>query len=326
MYQVNAYSGRKTPTSQSSPPPFPGQRSIRQFAPQAPASSCAASASIVTPHVRQRNEWINAPHECADFHVPSTFIVPPNGPLRMVRYIADVFDRRFLSCVTEHKYYGDFGALHPHHQHQQQQQVPVLQTNLSSSSGFSGGKSGIAPSSVGAVVSDDLLTLFEDTMSELEVRAFYNPEASLDRVSSRVAPPPGCDAALYEHIRQYWLRKRATLEGRIALIPELRTAPSEGGEGSSSEVLGDCPLPFKSREWDVPVLRRLRGTGKAGGRRSSAKREDFQGFSKLVRSSQSMCYALLERERLRLLHSQMTVYELATLVKLSTDLSVAKSE
>ncbi|CCW62674.1 unnamed protein product [Phytomonas sp. EM1] len=277
--------------------------------PQTPGgSSSTATASIARPGVRHRAEWNAGLEDVEVFRLPADSFLSStyraNAVQKVpVRYIADQFDRRWLA----HRF------------------MEGCQEGCTSKDGVVRGKTGQL-GSASRVDLDLTISLFEDIITAFELAAFYNPEISLERlVSLNGLYLEGVDAssAVITEVHEYWLRKREALGGNIACIPALQMSVCDENESAicRADVLGDCPLPFKARDWVVPcITRKTRPTkrrkrkvpsasSKRGGRKNS--------IVDLVSVANSLSMQILHRERLRHKHAMISIYEMAAMRNLS---------
>lgn len=182
------------------------------------------------------------------------------------------------------------------------------------------------------ILSNLSTSVLEDTFTALELAAHVHPELPLERLLLYARPFLGekdVGEEVLEELNAYWLLRRSGTGGLLPGIPDLRVTIREDNELvlCHPAVLRDCPLPFKQRDWYVPVVERRRPT--PIGDASSAKRpraeaspggSSFRSLVALLQACEtyagkavSLSRAMLRREETRQVHTQMTVYELASL-------------
>lgn len=272
--------------------------------PLSASGTLAAAPSIVRPQIRQRDEWVASLAEVDAFTLDSSGICGSSFERRdavPVRYIADKFDRAWLSRRPVLAVRRDDGV-------------------VSMVRGKTGGVGGYLP-----VLSNLSTSVLEDTFTALELAAHAHPEVPLERLMLYARPFVGEAATgeeVLEELHAYWLLRRNATGGLLSAIPELRVAVREDNELAlcHSAVLRDCPLPFKQRDWYVPVVERRRPAIKRARAevpqacavahvQPSAMAACEAGAEKALRLSEAM----LRREETRLTHTQLTLYELACL-------------
>lgn len=260
-------------------------------------SSSTGPAAIVLPAVRKRSEWTESLESVEPFTLSPHLIRDSHDASRMtaVRYIADVYDRAWLARRAES------GGL--------------------SSVALGAGKTG---SKGGPVYTEcDLAEpVFEDAMTALELAAFYNPEIPLERVSSAASAhlvhSPSVTDAVLEEVHQYWIRKRAALGGHIPCIPSLKVPVRDDNQTAlcHADILGDCPLPFRERDWCVSTYRRKDAHAPLPRKRSRGDDVSSPRLSNSRSIAQAACALsreMLHAEKLRLEHTHLALYELALL-------------
>lgn len=281
-------------------------------------SSSTATASIIRPDVRHRSEWATALDDVELFGLPGDRFLcsREEGAATAVRYIADDYDRLWLA-----------------------QRLDQYGSDLGDGLGR-GGKTGMLgsppptttarhPRSGAPLVSSEIgISLLEDIITAFELAAYYNPEIPLERlngVDGLYLENVAASAAAIADVRQYWLWKRESLGGHISCIPALMVHVREDNQRElcHPEILGDCPLPFKSRDWMVPAIHRKRRRRDSHERADSAdlghtvsapQREGpCQEYLRLARLAVELSAAVLNRERLRRDHTRLSLYELACL-------------
>ncbi|KAK7199608.1 hypothetical protein NESM_000005900 [Novymonas esmeraldas] len=277
--------------------PFSSASAASTPSPAVPSSplngttTITALPSIVRPQIRLREEWDPS---LADV---DAFVLDPvclhtssferHDPIA-VRYIADRLDRAWLSRRPVLAIRRDDGA------------VAVVR-----------GKTGGVGSSM-PVKSNLSTCALEDTFTALELAAHTHSEVPLERLLLYARPFLGSTdigGEVLEELHAYWLLRRNSTGGLLPIIPDLRVAIREDNELAlcHSAVLRDCPLPFKQRDWYVPVVERRRPTRAAG---VAAQLLECGAYAE---KALHLSHAMLRREDARLVHTQLTLYELASL-------------
>ncbi|AIO00896.1 hypothetical protein LPMP_320070 [Leishmania panamensis] len=274
-------------------------------------SSTIAAPSIVRPRIRHRDEWGPSLVDVG------TFVLGPNSlhtssfdrrdPVS-VRYIADKFDRAWLSRRPVLAIRRDDGV------------VSLVR-----------GKTGGAGSSM-PMLTNLSASVLEDTFTALELAAHGHPEVPLERLLLYARPFLGehnaCEEVL-EELHTYWLLRRSGTGGLLPGIPNLRVTVREDNELAlcHPSVLQDCPLPFKQRDWYVPVVERRRPSpvdeapslkcprteASPGDARVSSLLAQLQACEMYTEKAVRLSQAMLRREETRQEHMQLTLYELASL-------------
>lgn len=296
--------------SSSSPLPLGSLASI-SYTPG--GSSSTATASIVRPEVRHRPEWASALDDVDPFGLPGEHFLdsPAEGATVPVRYIADDCDRQWLAHRMD-----EYGA------------------SLGGALGR-GGKTGMlgsvdahaesaAAPRCGVQSGQDLgVSLLEDIVTAVELAAYANAEIPLERlnsVDSLYLDSVDASPSIINDVRHYWLRKREALGGHIPCIPALKLTVREDNQHAlcHPEILGDCPLPFKWRDWTVSLVNRKRRRGDASddSRECSpdaTAKDSAECNLRFADVCLAMSTATLRRERLRAQHTQLALYELSCL-------------
>ncbi|KAG5495297.1 hypothetical protein GH5_02952 [Leishmania sp. Ghana 2012 LV757] len=275
------------------------------------ASSPIATPSIVRPRIRQREEWESSLADVDTFVLGTNCLYTSSFDRRdpvPVRYIADKFDHAWLSRRPVLAIRRDDGV------------VSVVR-------GKTGGAGSYTP-----VTSNLSTTVLEDTFTALELAAHGHPEIPLERLLLYARPflcEKDVGEEVLEELHAYWLLRRSGMGGLLPGIPDLRVTIREDNELALCHpaVLRDCPLPFKQRDWYVPVVERRRPTSADGA--SSLKRPRSEASSEGARANSlvtqlhaceayaekavRLSRAMLRREETRQAHMQLTLYELASL-------------
>lgn len=273
-------------------------------------STAIAAASIVRPQIRQREEWSTSLADVAAFDLSPRGLCDSTVDRTeavAVRYIADRHDRAWLSRRPVLTLRGEDGV------------VSVVR-------GKTGGMGSHVP-----VESHLSTSALEDVFTALELAAHYHPEVPLERLlpyaKSQLEDCTVSDEAV-EELHAYWLLRRNGTGGLLSTIPNLRTNVREDNEMALCHpaVLRDCPLPFKQRDWYVPVVERRRPatlphTSGEKRRRSPTPAEAVDTYAQeqlntcaeYVEKASRLTCALLRREETRLAHTNLTLYELAYL-------------
>lgn len=233
------------------------------------------AASILTPQIRHRAEWARDLEFISRFDLPQ-HLHPPRTTEKTVHYVADSFDKKWLAKGKE---------------------------------ALSAYGNGVTTTS-----EEDLLTL-ERLFTILEVHAYCNPTLTSCEVVDT------CDAGESTQfsidIQKYWVRKRIALGGGIPCIPVLSLCIKDDNEAKvcSSDILGDCPLPFKQRDYASAIVCRSRTNA------SNCKRSRSLSPCKkhrLALSALLLSTHVHQREELELQHSYASLFELAYLRKASS--------
>lgn len=276
------------------------------------SSTLNPSTSIVRPQIRLREEWERALADVDAFSI-SPQAVHSSSVERtdavLVRYIADCHDRAWLSRRPVLALRGEDGG------------VSVLR-------GKTGGMSSRVP-----VQSHLSTSALEDVFTALELAAYNQPEVPLERLlpyaKQQLAEGALSDEALDE-LHAYWLLRRNGTGGLLSTIPNLRATVREDNEIAQCHpaVLRDCPLPFKQRDWYVPVIERRRPASCAHRSNTSKNSrsplpeegpantfplEQLKMCADYVEKASRLSWAMLQREETRLDHTHLTLYELACL-------------
>ncbi|EKF31334.1 hypothetical protein MOQ_004836 [Trypanosoma cruzi marinkellei] len=304
-------------------------------------TNSTAPASIALPKVRVRQEWESALANVDPFLFSGQQLHGSQLSTRRrvtVRYVADQYDRQWIaqretpsnSATTKGKTGSiDFSPTHS---------ISVLSPSSPSS----------LRHKIPLSLLEDLITAFEvGSYGNPEIPVQRQPVSSFNSVLAT-----GADASVVEEVRQYWLGKRQALGGNIPCIPSLHIHVQEDNQASlcHNEILQLCPLPFNHRDWSIAVLQRripnaseaklaetdmdvvkTEETGSVGRKRRrcetdkvlsdelfSAKMMDEETAAKkerhaLVSSALKVARAVLEREEKKLVHTHLTLYELALL-------------
>jgi hypothetical protein len=270
-----------------------------------PSADIAAS-SIVRPQIRPREEWETSLAHVEAYELSSHYLHTSSVDRTeavAVRYIADRYDRAWLSRWPVLALRGEDGV------------VSVLR-------GKTGGVGSHVP-----VDSKLSVSALEDVFTALELAAYHHPEVPLERLL------PYAKAQLEEctlrgeavdELHSYWLLRRHGTGGLLPTIPNLRSPIREDNEMALCHpaVLRDCPLPFKQRDWYVPVVQRCRPAALPGGTAAKRPRDETMSDSILeqlntcsdyVTKALRLSRAMLQREEYRLAHTHLTMYELAYL-------------
>nr|VDZ47378.1 hypothetical_protein_conserved [Leishmania donovani] len=274
-------------------------------------SSTIAAPSIVRPQIRQRDQWESSLVDVDAFVLGPDSLYTSSFDRRepvSVRYIADKLDRAWLSRRPVLAIRGDDGA-------------------VSAVRGKTGGAGSHMP-----ILSKLSTSVLEDTFTALELAAHGHPEVPLERLLLYARPFLGekdVGEEVLEELNSYWLLRRSGTGGLLPGIPDLRVTVREDNELALCHptVLRDCPLPFKQRDWYVPVVerrrptpvgdapsaKRARGEASPGGSSSRSLVAQLQACEAYAVKAVSLSRAMLRREETRQVHTQMTVYELASL-------------
>lgn len=300
--------------SHSSPSASQPSGSRVPFAPGSPigqapgGSSSTATASIVRPAVRHRPEWAASLEDVEPYGLPTSFVCsyPQPGGEVPVRYIADHYDRSWLvrrmgGCLAQ-----------------------------SANTNYARGKTGQMGCSLDAG-SDLGISLLEDIITAFELAAYFSSEVPLERlngIDGVYLEGVSASTSVVNEVRQYWLRKREAVGGHIPWITALRLTVREDNQSAlcHPDVLGDCPLPFKRRDWLVPTIAREEPSPKLPDvTRTKLKRNREGSLSSprvpeqfaYVRTARLLSEEILRREQLRHQHVLASLYELAALRRLS---------
>ncbi|KAG5470399.1 hypothetical protein LSCM1_01643 [Leishmania martiniquensis] len=307
----------KFPTSPLRPrSPFSNPSAAQAISPSVPcsplnASNPAAAPSIVRPRIRQRDEWESSLIGVDTFVLGSQSLYTSSFDRRdpvAIRYIADKFDHAWLSRRPVLAIRRDDGV------------VSVVR-------GKTGGAGSYMP-----VMSNLSTTVLEDTFTALELAAHRHPEVPLERLLLYARPflcEKDVGEEVLEELHAYWLLRRSGMGGLIPGIPDLRVTIREDNELALCHpaVLRDCPLPFKQRDWYVPVVERRRPadvgdepplklprtSASVGGASASSLAAQLQSCEAYAEKAVRLCRATLRREEVREAHMQLTLYELASL-------------
>lgn len=264
-------------SSQSSSRPYTAPHTLG-------GSSNVGAAAILTPEIRKRPEWFSSLDSVKSYSLPrylyaSTF---SSSRHKQVRYVSDGYDRKWLS-----------------------KRAAYLNRNKSAGTGSS---STISVSTEGIITEDDVC-IFEDVMTLLEMEAIHHPETSFNQLHAKMASK-GVDPVLMVDIYRYWRKKRYALGGNVSCIPSLWRNEDQQTLLCRSEILGDCPIPFKCRDWLCAVIFRKPSTVSA--RKRTHTQCDFES------SARRMCVAALNlstqiflREQLQWEHTCSAIYELS---------------
>ncbi|KPA84481.1 hypothetical protein ABB37_01036 [Leptomonas pyrrhocoris] len=280
-----------------------------------PPTSTAAS-SIVRPQIRLRAEWETSLGDVDAFQLSPNSLHTSSFDRRdtvRVRYIADRYDRAWLSRRPVLSLRGEDGG------------VSVLR-------GKTGGVGSYVP-----VESHLSMSVLEDVFTALELAAYYHPEVPLERLlpyAKSQLDEGTLSAEVLDELHAYWLLRRNGAGGLLSTVPNLRATIREDNEMALCHpaVLRDCPLPFKHRDWYVPIVERRRpdtfsrSAAEKRPRSHSPAKEARVGFPfeqlgaciAYVEKAQRLSRAMLEREETRLAHTHLTLYELAYLRSLAS--------
>ncbi|KAF8292525.1 hypothetical protein TcYC6_0115080 [Trypanosoma cruzi] len=304
-------------------------------------TNSTAPASIALPKISVRPEWESALANANPFVFSGQKLHGSQLSTRRrvtVRYVADQYDRQWiaqretpLNSVTTKGKTGSIDC----------STTPSISLLSSSSSSSLRHKISLS-------LLEDLITAFEvGSYGNPEIPVQRQPVSSFNSVLAT-----GADASVVEEVRQYWLGKRQALGGNIPCIPSLHINVQEDNQVSlcHNDILQLCPLPFNHRDWSIAVLQRripnvsevklaeadmeevkTEETGSVGRKRRrcdtdkvmsdelfSAKMMNEETAAKkerhaLVSSALKVARAVLEREEKKLVHTHLTLYELALL-------------
>ncbi|KAG5496064.1 hypothetical protein JKF63_02362 [Porcisia hertigi] len=273
--------------------------------------STVAAPSIVCPQIRQRDEWesslVDVDRFVLDSHYLHTSILDRRDPVS-VRYIADKFDLAWLSRRSMLVARRDDGV------------VSVVR-----------GKTGVAGCYM-PTMSMLSMSVLEDTFTALELAAYTHPEVPLERLLLYARPllsEKDLGEEVLGELHAYWLLRRSGTGGLIPGISDLRVTIREDNELALCHpaVLRDCPLPFKQRDWYVPVVKRRRPASlendsplkssrtetPSGGASTTSPVAQLQACEMHAEKALRLSRAMLRREETRQTHMQLTLYELAAL-------------
>lgn len=280
--------------------------------PVATGTTTVAAPSIVRPQIRCRDEWAVSLRDVDTFDMPTSFLHTSSFDRKekvAVRYIADKYDRTWLAKRPVLLLRGADGA------------VNMVR-----------GKTG-SLSSHTPIASQLSMSILEDIFTTLELAAYHHPEVPLERLIPYAGPllhDSNLPDEIIEQVHAYWLLRRAAMGGLVPTIASVRIQLREDNELTicDASILRDCPLPFKLRDWYVPVIqrriprllptssRRKRLRGDEVRDESQAIDEELETCRRLLQTSKQLSYAVLRREELRMAHTCLTLYELITLRRL----------
>lgn len=279
------------------------QRRSTILAPPALHGGVAAAAAILTPGIRDRSEWFSINEEVLPFSLPPYISSSIHAAThKKVHYVLDKYDKIWLS------------------------RNEVLEKHCSNHSGL--GKSGDCSSAPFTAVNQESMQLVERVITALEVEAQLHPETPRGKL--KVTLSKGDNEGLVREIHNYWIQKRAALGNNIPCIPALRIVIKEDNQAflCCANVLGDCPLPFKKRDWVSGMVIRSKLC-------SSTKREREGGSQrgsarKFCAISLKLTMQMFVREQIKLQHTHFSLYELSYLrrlaLKTATDFENGVSE
>lgn len=151
------------------------------------------------------------------------------------------------------------------------------------------------------------VSLLENIFTALEIQAAQKPSITFHRIhfdASQGAILNGATPALVDQVTEYWKSKRRA-NGGMPLVAALATV--DDARICQEDVLGDCPLPFVTREGEMYATVQVQDT-------PWRKRPRIDESSeRLVDASRRLATALLRRENALCTHLKLTLYELATL-------------
>lgn len=242
--------------------------------------SSAAAAAILTPEIHDRPEWFTALQNVPVYSLPSYLTTPTETAFNAkVRYIADKFDLHFLASKdveNDRKLPNRIGST----------------SNVRSTT-----------------VAESRIQQLEDFITSFELEAHRIPENSTNIDLGSIKNLE--DIAVRE-IFCYWLRKRKALGGNLPCIPSLKVRVTEENQAvlCRSRVLGDCPIPFKSRDWESAVILRDSSLLTHLAHKRRKREQCIPSTTELCKSAISLSMQIFIREQLQCQHTFSSLYEL----------------
>lgn len=245
--------------------------------------SSAAAAAILTPEIHDRPEWFSSLQDVSMYSLPSFLNTPVEVALHTkLHYVADKFDLYFLA-------------------------TKVAQNNQQFTT---------SPDGVGGYartgVEEAEIRRFEDLITSFELQAHKGQEIQLNKLSTSGNT---FEEAFVREVFCYWVRKRRALGGNIPCIPSLKIRVTEENQDAlcPSIVLGDCPIPFKSREWESALILRQCFSPFGLTHKKRKKKMSRASTQQLCRSALSLSLQMFIREQLQCQHTYSSLYELSYL-------------
>eukprot|EP00796_Vickermania_ingenoplastis_P013399 gene13399-9222_t len=272
--------------------PYPGSRIIHLQAPG--GASTINSGAILTPEIRRRSEWLSSldivPVSAVPRCIQSSSL--ETSRQKEIHYIADSFDREWLKSYSDSK------------------------------AGASQNSSGSAESTKSNNVLD--ISILEKLITAWELEAYNNPDIDLESIDTGTVSIDASDK-IKEEAKDYWIRKRRALGGNIPCIASLRISVEDDNQGSlnRSDVLGDCPIPFKQRDWVSSIILRSPENDSHSIRRKrlrSSSHDNSSGYL-ISRAALKLSAHLFLREQLLVQHTFTSLYELSYLRETSSRLN-----
>lgn len=254
--------------------------------------SIPASIPILRPEIEESPLWEQSLASVSMFALPATTLctssLPRSGVRQQrVRYVADHFDRLWLKKKAE---LGRDGH-----------------GRRSTGTGSSG---------------DTTLDELEEIIALLDVEShkrFGTPPEHIV-LDEGVLSRRGLIPHKVPEIKQYWVRKREALGGQVPCIAALRIMPAAKEETAicRGDILGDCPMPFRRREWISLVFLR-RGVEESAVQRKKRSREETWKWSEaaLCEKALELSTHMFIREQLQMHHTYLSLYELSYLRRIS---------
>lgn len=315
-------------------------------------SNSIMPAAIVCPEVRKRSDWAQSlqstvtPYTLSSKRLTLPIVKDGARSVLRVRYIADRFDREWMRAKAEY-FRGSSNII-------------ASQTNTSTLTSVND----TAPLTHDE---DHYICALENIFTALELAAAHaSPSTPIEQLNIPDTVHDRCRAVsvdFRENIRRYWVMKRHAMIKHVSIIPELaslrRDHTAEPLLTNSGSALEDCPLPFRARDWRIPVVQRTTSSSACsspcsdhfdtrGGtaerrrrhrcgcplnrctcmqdeideRQSSGHRNKCASWKtafSLVATAQSVSESVLRREEFHLKHLDLSLYELAALRDLGSN-------
>lgn len=247
------------------------------------SGSSAATAAILTPEIHDRPEWYSSLQEVPMYSLPAYLSMPLERALTAeVHYVADKFDRHFLAVKAA-------------------QNSPFFASRAKDPTRKAYG-----------LTEDSELWNLEDFITSFELEEYKDYAISS---SKPLFTGSNLDDFSIRDIFSYWLRKKKALGGKIPCMPSISVKVTEENQSvlCRSHVLGDCPIPFKSRDWDSAIIsRQSNSIPRVLGRKR--KREfNFSSIRPLCKRALYLSMQIFIREQLQYHHTCSSLYELSYL-------------
>lgn len=247
------------------------------------SGSSAATAAILTPEIHDRPEWYSSLQEVPMYSLPTYVSMPIECALTAeVHYVADKFDRHFLAAKAAQN--SLFLAKAPEDPTRKAYGVPE----------------------------DSDLWNFEDLITSFELEGYKQCAFSSNKpffIGSNL------DDFFVREIFFYWLGKKKALGGKIPCIPSVWVKVTEENQSTlcRSQVLGDCPIPFKSRDWGSAIIVRQSTSIPRVLRRKRKREFSFSSIKQLCKRALYLSMQVFIREQLQYQHTCSSLYELSYL-------------